>query len=262
MKAISAFIAILALGVQFGDPARAAAGPAATSQPKPALTLARVAGYQVAAAGRHWGAGSRVTVTVRAGSIMQQTSLQATSRGAFLVGITGLDGCATIVVSARDGAGHSRSVRPQGLQCAGTAASFALQVLKGQRISSSAAGWQTYSSRRDGFAVEYPSSWIVQEEPASSSGSVTTFSGGGGGFAVSVFPSVPSGSGDETRVGNVYCHEVTVAGLPARQCLDTIAFTRSTSLSSRGKTYVISAGMRRTDPKIYEHALTTFRLLG
>ena len=263
MRALLAVIAILTLTVWQGDSARAAAGQHRASQPKPTLAVVHVAGYQLAVAGRGWGGGSRVAVSVRSGGVTRQTTLQATAQGSFRVGITGLNGCDAIAVSATDEAGRSRSVRPRGLPCTRAAPLPVLRVLKGQVLPVNTTGaWRTYTSKRDGFAVEYPSSWTVQEGPAANGRAVTTFTGDGGGFAVSVFPSVPPGSGDETRVGNVYCHQITVAGLPAQQCLDTIAFARSTPLSSGGKTYVISAGMRRTDPTIYEHALSTFRLLG
>jgi hypothetical protein len=118
--------------------------------------------------------------------------------------------------------------------------------------------WQTYHSAQGGFQVDYPANWTASERGDASATLTTTFAppGGGAGIAVIVRPGGPVE--DNSDISNVRCRSVTIGGLFGKRCLDTIAFSVSTTLVGQDKTYTIAASTKRADQSVYQRLLESF----
>jgi hypothetical protein len=124
--------------------------------------------------------------------------------------------------------------------------------------SANTSTWQTYRSAQGGFHVDYPADWTASERGDAGSTLTTTFAppGGGAGIAVIVRPGGPVE--DNSDIPNVRCRSVTIGGLSGKRCLDTIAFSVSTTLVGQDKIYMIVASTKRADQNVYQRLLESF----
>jgi hypothetical protein len=101
---------------------------AAAASSGPTVRLARASGYSLAVAGSGWGAGARLTIEVRTGSVRRPVSpppdprnppltLHATSKGAFLVGIKGASLCGGLSVVVTDPSGRRAELAGPRVMC-------------------------------------------------------------------------------------------------------------------------------------------------
>jgi len=124
--------------------------------------------------------------------------------------------------------------------------------------SANTGAWQTYRSAQGGFHVDYPADWTVSERGDADGTLTTTFAptGGGAGIVVIVRPGGPVE--DNSDIPNVRCRSVTIGGLSGKRCLDTIAFSVSTTLVGQDKIYTIAASTKRADQNVYQRLLESF----
>jgi hypothetical protein len=123
--------------------------------------------------------------------------------------------------------------------------------------------WPTYSNPAAGYAIAYPPGWRVDELVWPDARWQATFSDPqtGRGVAVSVASAGQPGAADQFDLPNQRCEVVTVAGLPAFRCFDTLAFSTSTVLVTDTQTFaLVTAG--RGGLATYDAMLNSFTLLG
>ncbi len=121
--------------------------------------------------------------------------------------------------------------------------------------------WQTYRNEEAGYAVDYPAGWRVTQRQEADGAVVTVFGPEhDGGAGISVQAAGPQGL-SAAQLPNTRCHPVSTAQLAGTQCFDTIAFSTITTLTVPGRTYVIIARGRRSDPEIYQRFVSSFRLI-
>ncbi|MGB8327222.1 MAG: hypothetical protein WCE48_06555 [Steroidobacteraceae bacterium] len=120
--------------------------------------------------------------------------------------------------------------------------------------------WQTYRSERGGFSVDIPSTWTVEERVDAQGGLVTLLTPPAGA-AVSVTSRADQSPNEgDADLPNTRCKNVLVAERPGRTCLDTIAFSVSTTVLAAGKTYIITSGRKPGDRRLYDRILASFRI--
>ena len=122
-----------------------------------------------------------------------------------------------------------------------------------------AGGWDVYHNSQAGYSADYPAEWTVNESIGINSGIITTFLSpdAGQGIVVSVLNSdaileeIPD-------MPNLRCQQITVSGISARRCLDTIAQSLSTTLLAPGRQYSITSFGKHADQNIYQLFLESF----
>lgn len=130
--------------------------------------------------------------------------------------------------------------------------------------------WLTFRSKQADFSVEYPTSWTANEHSEEGGVVITDFQPGNGiGIGIQVVTTPRSendtqNKGDDIGGGdlpNTRCQRVTVGGIAAKRCFDTISFSTSTTLTAATKVYRISSQGKKLDETIYEHFLDTLRFV-
>lgn len=102
--------------------------PGATAPPEAgaAIRFVRVAGYDLAVAGKGWGGRTRLVFKVQPGSVQvlpppepreRPLSFRSTGDGGFLVGMMPVDMCAGLTVTVQDSAGHDATLTTPPLRC-------------------------------------------------------------------------------------------------------------------------------------------------
>src|SRR5207247_1417462 len=140
---------------------------------------------------------------------------------------------------------HESTATPEsvgGVRTIGTSVTRAIQSATpaATTITATMTAWQIYHSVQEGFTVEYPATWTVNEQP-SANGTVTTFtvSGGGTGIIVAVRPTDPAQQ-EPQDLANMRCQPVQGNRGIATRCLDTIARTTATTFVGQDRIYTIT----------------------
>lgn len=122
--------------------------------------------------------------------------------------------------------------------------------------------WQTYHDDAAGYSVRYPPGWTVRETVGGDGSPVALFQPSAGGAGITVL--VQTGALAMVEGGdlpNSRCTPVTINGLPAHRCFDTIAMSVSTTIAVGDKLYSITASGKQQDTSIYEGLLQSFTYL-
>jgi hypothetical protein len=125
--------------------------------------------------------------------------------------------------------------------------------------TAAATAWQTYQSVQGGYTVEYPATWIVNEQVGAAGTVATTFtpSGGGAGMIITVRPTDPAQQ-EPLDLPNTRCQPVPGNRGIATRCLDTIARSTATTFVGQDRTYTITMEGKGMDENIYQHTLDSF----
>ncbi len=122
-------------------------------------------------------------------------------------------------------------------------------------------GWRIYTNTPTGYTVEYPAGWTVDEQTKALT--VFTSSDGQASIMVSAKPAPP----DQTEppkpsdLPNLRCQQVKIGPAFGTDCVDPLAFSRSTTLWHEGMIYTLTATSKGMDRDIYDHLLNSFRPL-
>jgi hypothetical protein len=122
------------------------------------------------------------------------------------------------------------------------------------------ATWQSYRNEQAGYSVEYPAGWTASEQDWGNGTSSVTFAPGGGS-SITIVTQAGEIPLEADELPNTRCQEITVGGLPARRCTDTLSFTTSTTVVGQGKTYIITTSSKHMDEDIYQHVLDSFTIV-
>lgn len=120
-------------------------------------------------------------------------------------------------------------------------------------------GWQTYRDDAARYSVRYPPSWTVRQIVGGDGSLVTLFQPPAGGAGITAL--VQAGSPAMVEGGdlpNTRCTPITINGLPAQRCFDTIAMSLSTTIVAGDKLYIITASGKQQDTSIYEGLIRSF----
>jgi hypothetical protein len=120
--------------------------------------------------------------------------------------------------------------------------------------------WQSYRNQQAGYSVEYPASWTASEQDQGNGALSVTFAPGDGGSSITVITQAGEILMEAGEIPNTRCQEITVGGLPARRCTDTISFTTTTTVAGHGQTYIITTISKRLDMDTHQHFLDSFTI--
>ncbi|HEY0601920.1 MAG TPA: hypothetical protein VGD58_03370 [Herpetosiphonaceae bacterium] len=120
-------------------------------------------------------------------------------------------------------------------------------------------GWQTYRDDTAGYSVRYPPSWTVHKTVGNDGSPMALFGPTADGSGITVL--VQAGVLEMVEgvdLPNSRCTPITINGLPAQRCFDTLAMSLSTTIAAGDKLYIITASGKQQDTSIYEGFLQSF----
>ncbi len=122
-------------------------------------------------------------------------------------------------------------------------------------------GWLIYTNAPTGYTVEYPAGWTVDEQTQDIT--VFTSSNGQASIMVSAKPAPPDQTEppEPSDLPNMRCQQVKIGPAVGTSCVDTIAFSRSTTLWHERMIYTLTATSKGMDRDIYDHLVNSFRPL-
>jgi hypothetical protein len=118
--------------------------------------------------------------------------------------------------------------------------------------------WQTYHSVQGNYTIEYPATWIINEQ-SGTAGAVARFTSsvGGAEIIITVRPTNPTQQ-EPLDVPNTRCQPVLGNRGIATRCLDTIARSTTTTFVGQNRAYTITIAGKGMDENIYQHMLDSF----
>jgi len=169
---------------------------------------------------------------------------------------------ATPTTTAKNMQSSSSPTLPSGINARPTEAANPAPALSSPAAPATASvsigAWQTYRSAKGGFQVDYPADWTTSERDDASGRLTTTFAPASGGTGIAVIVRSGGPLDDNSDIPNLRCYTVTVGSLSGKRCIDTIAFSVSTTLIVQDKTYTVATSTKRTDQSVYQHLLDSF----
>jgi hypothetical protein len=159
---------------------------------------------------------------------------------------------------------HASTATPEsvgGVRTIGTPVTRAIQSATPGATTTTAAvtAWQSYHSVQEGYSVEYPATWTVNEQPGATGAVATTFTPpvGGVGIIIAVRPTDPAQQ-KPLNLPNTRCQPVQGNRGIATRCLDTIARATATTFVGQDRTYTITTSGKDMDQTVYQHVLDSF----
>jgi hypothetical protein len=124
-----------------------------------------------------------------------------------------------------------------------------------------AEAWQSYRNQAAGYAVSYPASWTVAETAGADGSFVAAFRSTTAAIGIDILvqPAAPEAA-ETGDLPNTRCEPITVAGLPAQRCLDTINASLSATLVAQGKRYTITSAGKQHEGSFYQRFLDSFTI--
>ena len=121
--------------------------------------------------------------------------------------------------------------------------------------------WLTYNNVQAGYSAKYPPDWTVNESAGKNGELVTTFLPPGGAQGLTVVVQSDANAIEQVPdMPNTRCQQVTISGLPARRCFDTVASSISTTFVSQNRLYTIASFGKHPDQDTYQGFLGNLSL--
>jgi hypothetical protein len=119
--------------------------------------------------------------------------------------------------------------------------------------------WTSYENTQAGYSVQYPSAWTVNEKVGTNGELITMFTAPSDGQSIAISVQNSNTVVEEIPdMPNTRCQQVVVGDLSGTRCLDTIAFSITTTFVHQGKAYILASSAKHIDQNIYQRFLSSF----
>ena len=131
----------------------------------------------------------------------------------------------------------------------------------GSTMPAAGANWRVFTSVVGGYRLSYPPDWRAKESTGSGGPVLSLLPPKGMGISVLVTLTAPP-EAVAANLPNTRCRPVSIGGLKASRCLDTISMVVMTTLQGRERWYVLTTSLRRPAAPVdaYDRVLGSFRL--
>lgn len=121
--------------------------------------------------------------------------------------------------------------------------------------------WLVYNNVQAGYSAKYPPDWTVNESTGKNGELVTMFTPPGGAQGITVGVLSDANAVEQVPdMPNTRCQQVTIGGLPARRCFDTVASSISATFMSENRLFTIASFGKHPDQNTYQGFLDNFTL--